>query len=409
MADSKSSKHRQIKLLIIDDSLMFRKFLRELLSDSSAITIAAEAASGAEGADFLSTFQPDVVLLDMEMPMLDGMAVLRHLMIHRPTPTIMLSSISQEGTARCFDALKNGAVDFLGKDQLHPGKGLESLKKELVYRILRAAKVKVQAQSLVGGDSDREALAQPPAMRIIFCEDCGARNIIDSDTASQPDKIACRECGDLLDAITITKYRRVSYIGVLGAGRGSAGNLLNIVSKLPQEMSGALIVLLNDAYEHIDSFTRYLKAFSSLNVLRLSDGMNIEGGNCYIASADDHFHMVAHSTNYTIRRTTLEAGQGPFDLLLISIASIVKNRMLSLVLSGERLDGVRGFQRVKQSGGMALVLNSASCLCKEMGENILKKCPVDNIVDEGDCIKLLVEFQELINQATGIDAVGRTG
>jgi len=411
MAETKTklSAHRQIRLLIIDDSLMFRRFLRELLVDSSTVSIVGEAANGLEGVELLNKYRPDVVLADMEMPIMDGMAVLQHIMLHRPTPTLMLSSISREGTARCFDALKNGAVDFLGKDQLHPGKGLESLKNELVYRIIRASKVKVQSKTMIRGANNHLSAAPPAEPRVIFCEDCGARNIIDPGNGDEQGKVACQQCGDLLEALDITKYRRVSYIGVIGAGRGSTVNLLTIISRLPAEMSGALIVVLHEAYDHIDSFARYLKAVSSINVLRLNEGMNIEAGNCYIASSADCFHMVAHSTNYTIRHSTPEPGQGPLDLLISSIAAIVKGRIVALVLSGEELEGVRGFQRVKQSGGTALVLNSASCLCKEMGENILKKCSVDKIVDEGDCINFLLEAQETTRQVTGADVVGRTG
>ncbi len=406
---TKLSTRRQIRLLILDDSLMFRRFLRELLVDRSTILIVGEAANGLEGIELLNTCRPDVILMDMEMPIMDGMSALQHIMLHRPTPILMLSSISREGTARCFDALKNGAVDFLGKDQLHPGKGLEALKNELVYRIIRASKVKVQSKAMIRGANNHSTAAPSAEPRVVFCEDCGARNIIDPGNGDEQGKVACRQCGDLLEAIDIPKYRRVSYIGVIGAGRGSTVNLLTIISRLPAEMSGALIVVLHETYDHIDSFVRYLKEFSSINVVRLNEGMNIEGGNCYIASSADCFHMVAHSTNYTIRQSIPEPGQGPLDLLINSIAAIVKSRIVALVLSGEQLEGVRGFQRVKQSGGTALVLNSASCLCKEMGENILKKCSVDKIVDDCECINFLLQAQETASYLKGTDAVGRTG
>jgi chemotaxis response regulator CheB len=120
--------------------------------------------------------------------------------------------------------------------------------------------------------------------------------------------------------------------------------------------------------------------------------MNIEGGNCYIASSQDNFSMVSHSTNYTIRKSPQTSGRGGLDLMFESISSILKNRMLAMVLSGHQLDGDKGMQYVRKNQGYGTVLNAASCLCKELGENILRKSAIDRIVDEQDCIELLMTY-----------------
>ena len=153
-----------------------------------------------------------------------------------------------------------------------------------------------------------------------------------------------------------------------------------------------MIVVLQESASFIDSFTRYLNAVSTVKVVRLEEGMNIEGGNCYIASSHDHFSMVSHSTNYTIRKSTPVSGRGALDLMFESISSILKNRVCAMVLSGHQLDGDKGMQQVRRNHGYGAVLNAASCLCKELGENILRKSAIDRIVDEQDCIKLLMTY-----------------
>ncbi len=383
---------KSIRLLLVDDSELFRRFIAELLADSKALTIVGEATDGSEALEAINKYHPDVVLLDLEMPVMDGMEVLRKTKEQNSTPVIMVSSLSREGSARSFDTLKNGAVDFIGKDSLHPRKGVDLLRKELLYRILCASRVQARSNSIVIPVEKLNGEVEEERKQVIFCEDCGTRNVIEPSTEGKAEEQRCSQCGDLLGAIVITKYRRVSTVGVIGAGRGGAGNLLNIVPRLPEGCTTTVIVVMHETADFTDSFTRYLNAVSAVKVIRLEEGMNVEGGNCYIASSHDHFSMVAHSTNYTIRKSTPVSGRGALDLMFESISSILKNRMFALVLSGHQLDGDKGMQQVRRNQGYGAVLNAASCLCKELGENILRKSAIDRIVDEQDCLALLMNF-----------------
>ncbi len=386
------SVNKSIRLLLVDDSELFRRFITELLADNKALTIVGEASDGSEAIDSINKLQPDVVLLDMEMPVMDGMEVLQKVRKQNSTPVIMVSSLSREGSARCFDTLKNGAVDFIGKDSLHPRKGVDLLKKELLYRILCASRVQSRTISNDLPKTDHPIKDEKEQKRIIFCEECGTRNVIEPQPDGQVQELHCAQCDDLLEAIVITKYRRLSTVGVIGAGRGGAGNLLNIVPLLPETCATTMIVVMQETVDFIDSFTRYLNAVSAVKVIRLEEGMNIEGGNCYIASSQDNFSMVSHSTNYTIRKSPQVSGHGALDLMFESISSILKNRMFAMVLSGHQLDGDKGMQHVRRNQGYGAVLNAASCLCKELGENILRKSAIDRIVDEQDCIELLMTY-----------------
>lgn len=386
---------KRIRLIVVDDSELFRKFIAELLAESSIISIVGEASNGREAVELLGRTDPDVVMLDMEMPVMDGMGVLQHVMMEEPVPVIMVSALSREGSARSYDALKGGAVEFIGKDALHPRKGVELLRKELLYRLICASKVKVNKraehrseQLSVVGQEDRKE-------RVVFCEDCGARNVIEADIDGNDHELRCSQCGDLLDAVVITKYRRVASIGVVGVGHGGCVNLLNIVPHVPEDCSTTLIVVLHQPEKNVDIFTRYLNSVSNIKVIRLIEGMNVEGGNCYIAAAHDELCMVSHSTNFTIRKGSPEPGQGSFDLMLTSLADIMKNRLFALTLSGQQLDGDKGMRQVRQNHGYGVVLNAASCFCKELGENILKKSIVDRIVTEDDCLEMISRFQNV--------------
>ena len=124
------------------------------------------------------------------------------------------------------------------------------------------------------------------------------------------------------------------------------------------------------------------------------DGLNIEGGNCYIASSHDNVYMKPYSAQYTIRRTKTIPGYGPVDLVMNSVTSVFKDRTAGIIMSGVELDGEKGVNAIKKNDGLSAVLNASNCLCKEMGENILRKCLVDKIVDLTDATDFITELHK---------------
>jgi len=387
--------HKQISVLIVDDSLVFRRVLRDIFDRTNSVKILGEATNGIEALDMVLKLDPDVIIMDMEMPIMDGMTSLQHLMIHKPTPTIMFSSLTKEGTARCFDAIKNGAVDFVCKDSFFQGQDISTFEKEIVYKVIYASKVLVRSVDPVFATKDDIPETPVKPSDIIFCEECGARNIFEAEQKKQLKELRCSQCGDLLEVNLINKYKRINYVTIIGSGLGGYSNLLRIIPRVPSDMSGAIVIVLYAESAHVDAFTDYLDAVSNIKVHRMVDGLNIEGGNCYIASSQDNVYMKPYSAQYTIRRTKAIPGYGPVDLVMNSITSVFKDRVAGIILSGVELDGEKGINAIKKNNGLSAVLNSANCLCKEMGENILRKCMVDKIIDEKDATTFITGLHEV--------------
>jgi two-component system chemotaxis response regulator CheB len=385
---------KPITVLIADDSLVFRRELREIFEQTDSVEVIGEAINGIEALDMMLKSNPDVIILDMEMPLMDGMTSLQHLMIHKPTPTIMFSSLTSEGTARCFDALKYGAVDFVSKDSFFQRQDIGSFQKDIIHRVIYASKVMVRPVEPVS--TAKAGLPSEPfnPSDIIFCEECGTKNVIDAEARASGDELRCEKCKDLLQINLINKHRRINLITVIGAGLGGYTNLLRIIPNISHDISGAIVIILYAESSHVDAFAEYLDAVSNIRVQRMVDGMNLEGGSCYIASASDNVYMKPYSAHYTIRKTKAIPGFGSVDLFMNSITSVFKNRVAGLILSGTELDGVRGVNAIKEQDGVSLVLNSSACLCKEMGENILRKCMVDIIIDEKDVTGILTKMHQ---------------
>ena len=390
----KGSAPKQIDVLIVDDSPVFRRLLRELFERANSINIIGEAANGIEALDLILKRPPDVIIMDMEMPLMDGMTSLQHLMTHKPTPTIMVSSLTREGTARGFDAIKNGAVDFICKDSFFQKKTNGSFNQQLIYKVLCAAKVMVRkVEPVFTGQIDISQAESKPS-DIIFCEECGARNIVGTAQKTRLDLMTCRKCGDLLEVSLINKYKRINCLTVIGSGLGGYRNLLQVIPQIPEDMNGAIVIVLHAKSAHVDAFTEYLGAVSRIKVQRMLEGISIEGGTCYLAPASDIVQVKPYSAHYTIRKTKPVSGFGSIDLFMESVSSLFKDKAAGFVLSGSESDGEKGIKAIKANNGFTMVLNSGNCLCKEMGENILRKCIVDRIVDEKDAAACIIDLHQ---------------
>lgn len=383
----------EIRVLIADDSLVFRRFLEDMLSDGEDIIIAGVAKNGIEALDMVLKTSPDVILLDLEMPLMDGMTALQHLMIHRPTPSIMFSSLTEKGTARSFDTLKNGAVDFICKDFIFQKNNLHNHKKLLVDKVKKAALVKLAAREPAFPAESMQVSFEQPKEQVLFCEECGNRVIFPVN--SQPSSITCGQCGDVIEPGLLlgNQYRRATFISVFGAGEGGFFNLLEIIPRLGQDIGGALLVVIHQPEAYVDGFAEYLDSISPIKVVRAREGYHIEGGYCYIIAGSEFMSVKPYSAQLTLQKVNKTAVQGgPFDTLLTSVSSVYKKRAAGIVLSGEEADGDLGIATLVENNGSALILNDSECYCKGMMRHILEKCDITETHSTALLIKQIIEL-----------------
>lgn len=371
--DSNITTSGQISVLIVDDSLVFRRFLGDIFQDCEYLQIIGEAENGIEALEMMLKTLPDVILLDMEMPLMDGMTALQHLMIHRPTPVIMFSSITEEGTARCFDTMKNGAVDFICKDFIFQQQNLEAHKRKIVDKVVKAAMLKLRAREPVFSSPKAVPAAPAEEKRVIFCEECGSREVVSISSNSPMMSVNCSQCGDEIEICSVVQspYRRNNYITVLGGGEGAFHNILQIVPRLDPSMGGSVIVVLHGDSSHVDNFTEYLDAISPMKIIRAHEGVNLEGGKCYIISGGDYLSIKTFSAQMTlqkVQKTSLSGGT--MDLIIASAATLFKKRVSAIFLSGDIPDGEKGVAILDKYGGSLALLAGQECLSSTLIDHI---------------------------------------
>ncbi|MCK5686889.1 chemotaxis protein CheB [bacterium] len=388
---SNDSLTKIIKVLIVDDSWVLRRVLRGTFSRRSDVKIVGEATNGVEALEMVLNLKPDVIMLDMEMPIMDGMTTLQHLMIHTPIPTIILSSLSEKGTPRCFDALKYGAVDFVYKNSFFQGIDGAEHSKRVLGKVFAAAKTSVYSIDPIQNGIDVKSFNKVQE-KVIFCEDCGARQDVSSWALNQM-TIQCANCGDEISLHENKTFRRMNFFSIIGAGASGYANLLKIIPALNPEMGGAICIVINDDYKRVQSFVKYLDAICGFEVILGRDGITIEGGYCYVFSATEKIILSPYSGNYRFKTDLKkETGSvGSIDTLMSSAVACLGNRVSGVLLSGSESDGSKGFEEIIEAKGSCYVLNPQHCFHKTMTTKALERYDLLGDLDE---MALAVRIQQ---------------
>jgi len=318
-------------VLIVDDSAMMRKALAGIFDDEDFL-IVGNAANGVEALDLIPRVHPDVITLDVNMPVMDGISALKRIMIQFPLPTVMVSAMTQDGATITFDALKYGAVDFIPKPSQLAEEDQENQIELIREKVQLASKVAINSVRYI-----RTGLQEKQTAQI---------------------------------------HPNLGSVACMVAGEGGYGALLKIVPQLTPDLPAAFLVVLYAAPEHVDAFARYLDQHSRITVKRAKNGDKLEGGVCYLISGKEYATM-EHSDNglhLHLTPSSFPNRRGAADILMISLAEKFGADALGIVLSGASSDGSDGLNELLHVGGDALIQSPQTCLVKEMPEAAVGKC-----------------------------------
>ena len=267
-------------------------------------------------------------------------------------------------------------MDFVSKDFIFQKNQLTEHKKELLEKVYKAAALRITARDPISSSTKRAKVPEviEVVQRVVFCEECGSRTTVTIDPSKVAQVTECSSCGDVIEVGVSAneQYRRNSFITVLGGGKGSFSNLLNIIPQMQPDMGGAILVIIHENVEYVDNFTEYLNAISSMNVVRVREGLNIEGGNCYVFSGEDYMSIKPYSAQLTLQR--VEKGSvkgGPIDIVMASVGTMFKQKASAIILSGDVIDGDKGVAIMLKYGGRFGVLDPSECYCKKLSQHVL--------------------------------------
>ncbi|MBJ6752420.1 protein-glutamate methylesterase/protein-glutamine glutaminase [Geomonas anaerohicana] len=328
---------RKIRVLVVDDSAFVRRAIIRMFENSTDIEVAGVAANGESAVELARGLRPDVITLDVQMPVLDGLSALELIMKECPAPVIMFSCLTGKGGEKTMRALEIGAVDFIDKSSAGGAMDIGALAKELT------GKIKVAA--LVDLEKLRCATQKPEPVR-----PSGGR------IAS-----ACTE------------------VVVVGTSTGGPPALQQVLSRLEPPPCPVLIV------QHMPAgFTTSLAARldrnSALTVREASDGEMVLAGHVYLAPAGWHMRLRRRDGELQVWLDPVPGGHlhcPSVDALFESAAEVCGGRSLGVVLTGMGKDGADGARAIKKAGGRVVVETEQTAIVYGMPKAVAQAVAVD--------------------------------
>lgn len=312
---------KKIKVLVIDDSALIRKVMSEIVSRAPDLELVGTAPDPLIAREMIKQLNPDVLTLDIEMPKMDGLDFLERLMRLRPTPVVMVSSLTQAGSEAALRALELGAIDYMGKPKISIKEGLFENAEEVQEKIRVAARAKVR----------------PIASRPV----------------TPGEAVAVRN--------TFTSSEKVI---VIGSSTGGPEALKQFLMRMPPDSPG-ILVAQHMAEGFTEAFARRLNDQTKLSVCEAKGRERVLPGHVYIAPGHSHLKITRSGANYM---TAIESSapvnrhRPSVDVLFDSAAEAAAHNAVGVILTGMGKDGAQGMLRMRNAGAQTFAQDEQTCV-----------------------------------------------
>jgi len=341
-----------VSVLVVDDSGFFRKRLTEILTSSGQIKVVGAATNGREGVELAEKLRPDVITMDYEMPVMDGISAVREIMRKHPIPVLMFSSLTYEGARVTLDALEAGAVDFLPKNFEEIARDNSQLQKILIERILDVAR------SRPGNRSPAPSRAEPSAPASRAPEPAG-RPRPEPAPRQRPDTRApAASAGSPGETEAPRRHGRrgpAKHYAVVGIGTSTGGPvaLQRVLTVLPATFPAPIVLVQHMPASFTPAFAERLNKLCRIEVRQAEDGEVLRPGLALLAPGGKQMMVENRGGQPRIRILPGDERlnyKPCVDVTFGSLARSFPGKTLGVILTGMGSDGKEGCRMMKQSG-----------------------------------------------------------
>ncbi|MDM8515904.1 chemotaxis protein CheB [Desulfobacterales bacterium HSG16] len=333
--------NRKIRALIVDDTAFMRKALAGILETDPMIEVVGRAANGLEALGMIEELEPDVITLDIDMPVMDGLAAIRHIMIEIPVPIVVLSSLFMDG-AVTFEALRLGVADFVPKPSGAVSVDIEKARQKIVDR--------VKIASTMNMDNVR---------RVKLSDQWGVENRLKQ----------------------LYKYYPLEYIIALGTTLSGPNTIIRLLSSLSPTIPASMVVIQEISPKILSAFVKQFDEHVPWRIRMPEDESVMEQGVCYICSNEQSLTVGINQKGEVVLRKGPKIPE-PLNVMFSSAADVFHQHTIGILLSGMGDDGAEGFARIKQAFGMTMVKDSKCCVFPNLTDNAIEKDVVDLVLDD---------------------------
>ena len=426
------------KMLIVDDSSFFRKRLKEIFESDPSMQVVGEAKDGKEGVAMTEKLRPDVITMDVEMPVMDGITAVKEIMAKCPTPILMFSSLTFEGANSTFKALEAGAIDFMPKNFDDIAHRREDAIKSLIGSVKAVSRSRVRgfrpapATTATARPATSTLSARPSAttstLRTTSTSTLASRTSTLSSTRTSSFSSATSATPAATSGAAMGQYKKINEmlsgdpgipaaarkftfgdhkaettafrksgklhsIVAIGSSTGGPIALQQIIPKLPK-LNVPVIVVQHMPGSFTQTFAQRLDAQSQLHVVEAKDGDMLEPGTCYIAPGGKQmiFEKVGVKTRVRIIQDTGRLSYNPcVDVSFASLCQIYGGKVLAMILTGMGSDGCEGCQLLKKKGSVIWAQNEETCVVYGMPQAIVNASVADMVLPLQDIASCIVK------------------
>ncbi|MDN2480668.1 protein-glutamate methylesterase/protein-glutamine glutaminase [Vibrio astriarenae] len=365
-----------IKVLVVDDSSFFRRRVSEIINSDPRLEVIDVAVNGREAVDKAKQLKPDVITMDIEMPVMDGITAVKQIMAAAPTPILMFSSLTHDGAKATLDALDAGAVDFLPKKFEDIARNRDEAVTLLQQRVMQIA-------------SRRAFMRRPVAPKPTAAPQTARPTTLTRSSAStaptQRTPVAQRF------KASGKKYQ----LTAIGCSTGGPVALQNILTKLPMNYPHPILLIQHMPATFTNAFAARLNTLCKITVKEAQDGDVLKPGVAYLAPGGKQ--MMIDGRPGAARIRILDGGERMnykpcVDVTFGSASKIYADKVLSMVLTGMGADGREGGRMLKAAGSTIWAQDEESCVVYGMPQAVAKAgissedLPLDRIAE-----RMLVE------------------
>ncbi len=333
----------QLKVLVVDDSSFFRRRVSEILSADSRIEVIDVAVNGKEAVEKAVKLRPDVITMDVEMPVLDGISAVKQIMAQAPTPILMFSSLTRQGATATLDALEAGALDFLPKkfeDIARNKEEATNLLTEKVKEIGRRRVSRISNKPTPAPTKPQSTISQPD--RSFSVRSQSSSSAASSSSAVGGSASSYQSSGK--------QYQLVA----IGTSTGGPVALQTILTQLPANFPHPILLIQHMPAAFTPAFAQRLNSLCKITVKEAENGEMLRPGTAYLAPGGKQMLIEGRGSAQKLRiyeddnaRVTYKPS---VDITFASAAKSYGGNVLALILTGMGADGREGARLLKQAG-----------------------------------------------------------
>jgi len=353
-----------VKVFVVDDSAVVRQALAHMLAGNAEVELLGSAPNPLLALQAIKKTPPDVLLLDIEMPGMDGLTFLRQIMSSNPIPTVICSTLSTEGSRVALDALAAGAVAVLAKPKLGLKQHLDDSRHEMIQTLKAAARARPRART------------EPVAA---------------ASAAIKPGAVLpARVPGGLVGVHALAMNKPV----VIGSSTGGTQALELILTSLPASAPG-IAITQHMPEKFTAMYAQRVNGLSAMNVREARDGDRLERGVALIAPGGLHMQLTKTNGQYYVKvfdGPPVNRHKPSVDVLFKSAAECAGRDALALILTGMGDDGARGMKALHDTGARCIAQNEETCVVFGMPKEAIKLQAVDDILPLESMARAIVAF-----------------